>query len=289
MQKLLFLLAFLAWGCTRKPQDLSLLQGDWVTTNALVRNSLSDQPITFSFEDSLCSYLFASLGYSKYSLQNDTLLIKTVHPLLGNHFHGTKQEASNPAFSIRKLQADRLQLQPANAATQAILKRYNLRPGRVLKLRKLTTKNQIRFRKIGFYSTGCFGSCPWMYLEIDSLGHFLFHGKEDTNPTGLHRGQLPLPFVSLLSNKLQQLDLRTLKPYYAANWTDDQQWGLRITYADQSTEVHVYGYDKEPLELRILFNLLMDLYHHLALTPDSNVLKAFEFKEFMKGKIIPKT
>ena len=43
-------------------------------------------------------------------------------------------------------------------------------------------------------------------------------------------------------------------------WTDDQTCKFEINIEDTIFETRVYGFNVEPLELRILFNELMEMY-----------------------------
>ncbi|MER3328309.1 MAG: hypothetical protein RIF34_01935, partial [Candidatus Kapaibacterium sp.] len=67
------------------------------------------------------------------------------------------------------------------------------------------------------------------------------------------------------------------------HWGHDQTCGVKIQFEDNSIESKAYGYYKEPIELRILFYYLMNLYHDVELTKNPSVEKKLFFREFYEG------
>lgn len=62
-------------------------------------------------------------------------------------------------------------------------------------------------------------------------------------------------------------------------WTDYQTCDISIQTKDTIYKTSVYGFNKEPLELRILFNELMELYKHTEMKMDSMHKNKFEYFE----------
>ena len=69
-------------------------------------------------------------------------------------------------------------------------------------------KNEINFQSVFFRGTTCFGSCPKMKLEIDSLGNAKFKGETYTEPfTGNYKGKLTSQQLELLTEILNRSEL----------------------------------------------------------------------------------
>lgn len=83
-----------------------------------------------------------------------------------------------------------------------------------------------------------------------------------------------------IKSEINSIQLDSLKQMYSANWTDDQTCGVIIKTKDKTYESSAYGFDKEPIELRILFHKLMELYKSVELEKDSTILDKFKFKRF---------
>ena len=128
--------------------------------------------------------------------------------------------------------------------------------------------------------TGCFGTCPSMYLEIDSMGNFFFEGKNFTEKEGLYSGILSDDELKIIKSEINSIQLDKLSELYMARWTDDQTCGVSIKTKDKTYESSAYGFNNEPVELRILFHKLMELYKTIELKKDSNIIDKFKLNKF---------
>ena len=130
---------------------------------------------------------------------------------------------------------------------------------------KIKPQNSVTPAKVYFASSGCFGSCPAMFLTVDSNRNIQFYGTAYTNLKGGYNGTIPLKEYELLLEKVRSLNLVALQKHYDAGWSDDQTCGISIITPGKTIRTAVYGYDKEPVELRILLNYMMQLYQYCDL------------------------
>jgi hypothetical protein len=237
-----------------------LIQGDWVNTSDHMGWHKSG--LVFSFEDSVCSYLFPFGDFTGYSIQNDSLLM-------------TDQRYHQPNYKILALSGDSLVLF-AKSTSKFV-------PD-TIRLSKIKAKNSIIPDTIYFASSGCYGVCPSMFLQIDSSRKFIFYGNDFTKKKGGFKGQLsPNEYQSIIS-KIRNLSPDSLQEHYTAGWTDDQTCAVSILAGKRIIASSAYGFDKEPVALRILFHKLMEVYKTAALEPDPSINEEyFHFKLSQKN------
>jgi hypothetical protein len=266
MNRIIFLIAVLSglFACSNSKTsvaspDKSLLLGDWihVSTDTSAADDRTTRKLIYTFEDSLCSLEHPFSDFVTYTLRNDSVLTSSRH------------------YKIIELTADSLVLHTPPIDGDPLITG-------TIRLSKVKAKNDLRPSKIYFASSVCFGTCPSMLLEIDSAGQFTFLGKHATNPIGGFRGQLDTGQLRIIINKINNLPLDSLQEKYHAGWTDDQNSGVAILTKDKKIVSSAYGYDKEPVELRILFHKLMTVYKVVSLSPDSEINDAY-FKVRLEG------
>ncbi|MGG9963308.1 DUF6438 domain-containing protein [Ferruginibacter sp. SUN106] len=234
------------------PDYRTLIQGDWQSKKS--DSFASPKPYTFSFEDSLYSIINPYFKFSKYnitgdiiSIQIDSLEVETRYPL---------------KYKIVLLNADSLILHPIS--TDTILTK-------TFRLGKIKPKNNLSPVMIYFQSSPCFGSCPSVTLEIDSVGKLLFYGGNLPDTGLIFKDSLNKKKFDLIVDKIRNLAIDSLNEFYDAGWTDDQSCGVNIVTKDRQIHSTAYGYDKEPVELRLLLNYLMYLNKRLHLQPATGV------------------
>lgn len=223
----------------------NLIKGDWVgemqnqdkvypNDNLTIFGCFADS----TFQNSLNQDTF------KYEIKKDTLYLKynTIRRL-----------------PIVKLTVDSLVL------LSGIKQEYKLR------LSKLHPKNNITPSAIYFASSGCFGSCPVMKLEIDSFRNVRFWGESYTSLKGGFSGRISDNEYNSIINKIRNLPVDSLHTYYQAPTTDQETLGVSFLYGNKVTRSSAYGQYEEPMELRILFAKLINLYKHASLKPDTSV------------------
>lgn len=239
--------------CTmRKPDNgyAQLIKGDWLGQRQS-EGFEHDQTDFLSFEeDSTCTILFDHDGYW-YKILEDTLYIRSM-----------KSERIPPAiFAIAKLTKDSLILLSG--------KRHQ----NTTRYAKAHPKNNIKPTAIYFASSGCFGSCPILYLEIDSNRTIRYYGDSYTSKTDGYKGKLSETEYNSIISKIRNLPVDSLKEYYACSHTDDETLGIAIAHDNKITRSTAYGHEAEPMELYILLTYLQNLYKQIHLQPDSTVKK----------------
>jgi uncharacterized protein DUF6438 len=271
-------LALTIYGCADMSNQTDLsekIKGDWKLDS--IDNKKLNRPILFSFEDSTSSYISPFGNLSNYKLFGDTLFIKEKLIKRRNKEFGGKADYF---FKVDSITIDKLYFTPITKETTSLFNNYYLPVNNQITLKKVMLKNDINFSHLGFYCTGCFGFCPSMYLEINSKGDLKFNGLYHTELLGLYSGKLNDSELNLILNKIRSIDLENLKSDYSANWTDDQTCGIRIVTSNGTFESNVYGFNEEPIELRLLFHKLMELYKNIEMQEDSLLSEKFKFKEF---------
>lgn len=244
--------------------------GDWKSVNV-------EERISFSFEESVCAFR-SSTPKAFYKIISDSTLI--LNDSVTNKWDEWNYKYT---FTINYLSKDSLVLTPIEKDTRNLF--YHLKDtSKSFSLKKIVKKNDFKFERIGLYSSMCFGTCPSMFLEIDSFGNFLFDGGYGTNSSGFYLGELSLKQLNLIDKKINQIDLNKLKSDYDARYTDAQTICLKVLFPKDSIETKVYGYSSEPIELRMLFHYLMELYKEVELKPEEyefQVLDNIKFRDLL--------
>ena len=268
------------FGCSQSQKKIDnyikeKIKGNWKTE--YFKGDWKETAFIFTFQDSTCSYLYPWGEFSKYWINGDTLNIKELIRKRRKNISGGKIIFK---FLIDSITTETLLLKPITDETKELFKYYKKQNFDRIKLSKIKELNDWKTVRIGFYSTGCYGTCPSMYLEIDSIGNILFNGKHYTEKEGLYSGVLSKKELKTIKSEINSIQLDSLKKMYSANWTDDQTCGVIIKTKDKTYESSAYGFNKEPIELRILFHRLMELYKNVELKKDANIVNQFQFKGF---------
>ncbi len=161
MQKLsaCCVLAAILFSCTSdtKVKNRTIIKGDWASER--VNTGFGNIPLIFCFNDSMCTAKTPFNRFTRYSLEDNILIVQpdTVND----------PDAEQLKYTIAKLTADSLFLQPV--VNDTMRKKH-------IRMEKIKEANSLVPEKIFFTSSGCYGSCPSMILEIDSSRNFLFYG-----------------------------------------------------------------------------------------------------------------
>jgi len=251
------------------------IKGNWKTE--YFNGDRKKTAYIFTFQDSTCSYLYPWGEFSKYWIAGDTLKIKEKIRERRNNISGGKIVYE---FLIDSISSKTLFLKPLSIPTKELFRYEKAQNFELIKLSKIQKYRNWNINRIGFYSTGCFGTCPSMYLEIDSIGNFMFYGKRYTKKDGFYSGTLSKKELELIISDINKIKLDSLEKMYSANWTDDQTCGVSIKTKERTYESSAYGFNEEPIELRILFHRLMELYKNVELKKDTTIVDDFQFKGF---------
>ncbi|GAB5523037.1 MAG: hypothetical protein Roseis2KO_09090 [Roseivirga sp.] len=233
--------------------------------------------LTFSFQDSLASYPFSHGGLSKYQVVGDTLIVHKITDILDYTdipHDGTYQ------YKILKLNQEQLRLLPLTPLTEELFKFSERMKFTGVESQRITQKNDLTFERIGFYSSMCYGTCPYLYLEVDAQGNIWYEGRAYTEKDGLFSGTISQSELSLISGKVRNINLQNLEKKYSVGWSDDQTFGVKILTNEGDFMSHAYGIGEEPAALRLLFDKLINIYKFAELTPDSTAKDQFLISEF---------
>lgn len=251
------------------------LIGNWKTE--YYNGSSIKTAYIFSFRENTCSYVTPFGEFSSYWISGDTLMIKE------KTYRGRQEVYKGQLtfkFLIDSLTSDHLTLKPITDETKEL---FDGRPefeSNKINLSKVKDQFNWKPERIAFYSTRCLGVCPDMYLEIDSIGNLFFVGGAFTEYKGDYSGKITVDMFNQLIAEINCINLDNIKPFYEANWTDDQTCGVLIKTKDTIYQSSAYGFDEEPAELRILFHSLMELYKIVELTEDSTIQQNLQYWNF---------
>lgn len=272
----ILLLTLIVSSCIDKSDHHSYeeIQGEWILLNK--NDKKLQHQLYVSFKDSICNYITSPSNSSYYSISNDTL---TINQRTFSENKEILELRKTFLFQIEELNQSELILSPLNNGSADLFNSiYFDNLGRI-GFRRLERQNNSEFMRIGLYSTYCFGRCPSMYLEIDKNGSILFNGIGHTEKIGYYSGKLDLTQIKNLRNWINSVDLSKLKKNYAASYTDAQTTTIIIETSNGVFKTLVYGYDEEPIELRILINELMRIYKVSELDSDLLLPEKIEFEE----------
>jgi hypothetical protein len=231
----------------------TLLQGDWITDykpNGM--DLFHGHSTVFSFEDSLCSTENPFFEFNRFKIRENIVHIWSYGVHRKIIYHQYKILALNKKW-LRIVSADSLKKGSKHDT---------------LVLRKLQQENTILPDKISFFSSPCFGTCPSFCMEVDRSKNVRFYGRHHVDAMEGRKGKLSEKQYNMLVRLIRQLPIRTMKNHYDCHWTDDQTCCISIRHNGKWDEYYVYGYDKEPIELRILLNRFFFLSKTVKLTYD---------------------
>ncbi len=260
MEKTLYLIiGCFFFSCHQQKQLTGLatsIKGEWQGTLKHV-DDFENRNIFFCFEDSLCTISDYRFTDFKYYLDHDTVIIESIDTI-NNYFLYQ--------YTILKRTGNSLiLLSPATDRD----------PADTITFKKIHKKNTITPSAIYFASSACFGTCPEMYLEIDSARNVLFYGEQFTEKVSGFRGKIDKVEYETILNQINNLPVDSLKDYFSELGSDVQTRGVAIESAGKLIKSTAYGSYNEPVELTMLLNKLMNLYLHLPLQADTTVTRDY--------------
>jgi hypothetical protein len=229
------------------------LRGGWQGTIKNADTYSNPNIFLYFEEDSLCTISDYRFTDFHFSLDHDTVTIESFDTLNNYWLY---------QYTILKITENSMVLfsHPSDR-----------HPADTIAFKKIHKKNTIKPSAIYFASSGCFGTCPSMYLEIDALRNVAFYGESHTKQSGGFRSKLSAAEYETILNQINNLPVDSLKDYYEAPWTDVQASGIAIESAGKLIKSTAYGSFDEPVELTMLLNKLMNIYQHVSLQPDTSI------------------
>ena len=262
--KILPFLLIVFYSCQDIIYESKDLEGEWIST--------TNSRTVFSFKSDKCSYFSPTGNFAHYIIDGNQLIITD------SIKRRKKLKVKKYKFSIDRLDDDNLTLITDSITLKTQFKYSNPSEYDTFELQKLNPNFVPKYSKFEFESSQCYGTCPSMKLVIDSSGNITYEGRAYTERNGFYSGKLSTEQINSLKRKLGYLNLGSLKTNYSAMWTDDQTCKFEIHLEDTILKTRVYGFTEEPLELRILFNELMEMYKLSELKQDS--LHKYYFDDF---------
>ncbi len=262
---------FICYSCnaSRDKEFLINIQGDWISCQDFV--DYQQRRLFLSIIDTNCTFLYDWNYNCTFRIEDEILTIKEIEPV--------KSLVSIYQFRILQLTNDTLKIAAANKGTKDRLINDSILFTRAI------PKNRIKPKLISFFTSDCYGSCPSFFIEIDSSKSVKFYGNNEFNKyKGGCRGNISNTDYIKLINKVHYLDLLNIDSSYKAGWNDSQYCLIVIDYEDKSLETSVYGNDKEPVELRMLFGEIFKISERLELVNDTTV----DFSTFSHNSIFLK-
>ncbi len=278
---LLFILIFIISSCKNElpPQKSNVLIGDWISEFSVhTAYGKENHKKNLSFlNDSIGSNFYGG-RYAKYEIKDS--LLTFYHPKY--NYKDYIRGGDKYIYKIRIINKDSLVIKPISKNAIKDYHSYNS-----LSFKKIQIKNNYNYKRIGFYCTGCYGSCPSLYIEIDQLGNILFNGIRYTEKKGFFSGKLDPNILKLIINKVNFIDWSKIEKSYSANYTDAATCKIQIQFKNKLVNCSLYGTDKEPIELDNLFLILKESYKFCTLKVDTLASTKIIFKDLAKGIYLP--
>lgn len=229
---------------------------------------------TLTFLNDSIGSNFAGGGFAKYRIKDSILTFNyPQYKYKGQIIDGEKYQ-----YIIKFKNTDSILVKPFSKNAQ---KDFNYND---VYFNKIDIKNNYRYKKIGFYSTICYGSCPSLYVEIDNSGNILFNGYRFTDKKGLYSGEIDSEIHKLLLKKINLIDWSKIKKEYTSNHTEAPTYKLRIQLENEELiNCKLYGSNDEPIELDNLLHLIKESYKFSDLKSDTLIKDKFQFQDLSKG------
>lgn len=239
-----------------------LLQGDWKSRD-FKRGFEETFCFTFSAQDSLCSVFHPTPPVSRMKVIDGKLHVWE------QSFWQKDEPVVHREFGIVAVTQNYLRLVALDADSKEMIAsayRDTLHSDTIV-LKRLTEKNSVRPEIISFYSSGCFGTCPSLAIDVDASQKVRCFGQSYAPVEGGQRGTISDKAYNDLLHVLRLIPLNTLKKEYRAGYTDAQTVCIAIRTNGEWQTCYVYGNDKEPMELRMLFYRLFQLSRDTRWSP----------------------
>lgn len=212
---------------------------------------------------------FSNVRQTNYRLNQDSLIVdmSTSYP----DYH-----AENHSFRIVKLTSDSLILKPLSYGAETQYQKCN-----VIRLADSAVlyEKYLRFERLYFSATPCFGTCPGLKLEIDSCGNMFFYGYLYTGKyKGLYSGRLNQEEFNKLLEILKHSSLDNF-PTGRGNVIDAPSYYFAFYYNGKKKS----GEQSDvPFFNRKLFYFLMECYKNTEL---KKIKQTFNIPNLVNSKI----
>lgn len=139
------------------------------------------------------------------------------------------------------------------------------------KLAATNTNHEIE--RVRFYARGCYGTCPHLILEADSLLNYKYYGEVHAERQGYFTGKMPRALWDSITTKLEQVNHKSLDTLYS-NTQDDLATETIIWY--NNTKKHIVAQSASlPRNVGEVWEWLMYTYRKVDLTPSEGGAEFF--------------
>lgn len=147
-----------------------------------------------------------------------------------------------------------------------------------------TSKRDNQIKRVSFATGGCYGTCPFIAIEIDSSLSYKLYGGRYSEKQGFFIGTITQDFWDTLNLKFEQISFKKLDTLYDAT-IDDMSIESYVTYGQ--IRKPLYGKEMDlPDSVRMTFQWLMDSYKKIQLNKVDTLV--FETKiQFGQGPMPP--
>ena len=256
-----------------KVDSLLLTKTEWVNKNL--------DYLRF-FKDSVVYNLNETKHQLMFDIKSKKLSFKVKYRVGGSDM---RTEDFN--FKIKQLYKNKLVIIPIDKEEEIRLKNYNkLNPSPFLKQKQFVFYNRellisrVKFKKITFHASTCFGTCPSMSLEIDNNGAIFYQGRTFTKKLkGNFAGKLSAKDFYTLRKILNRSQLQIL----------DQKWQQK----SKPNDTPRYNYIVELIDGKLIeintndqHPILDKLSEYLLNVPEmANLIKAKKKHKFEESHI----
>ncbi|MEN0054813.1 MAG: DUF6438 domain-containing protein [Mucilaginibacter sp.] len=250
----LFLWLLMLTGNILFAQKVQLDAERWVT-KSLASLYFSDQKVYYNFVG------FAG-SKANYTIVNDTLIMSDIYHSSNDNFK--KERREDFKFLIRYIDHNRLYLKAIepNAIKLAGNTTYEF-----LNFKNSYDKD-IKFSKIYFLSSTCFGDCPQLGIEIWPNGDYHLKAGEHAEPfKGDYTGKLSSTQMDTLNYWLKHSELKKMKDWQQGNQVvDAPNYYFAIDFANTKKQLSITT-NEPPLNIIDLVNFMITSYKKINLTP----------------------
>jgi hypothetical protein len=250
----LFLLLLMLMGNVLFAQKVQLDAERWIT------KSLGN----LYFSDKKVYYNFVGFAGSKanYAIVNDTLIMSDIYHSSTDNFK--KERREDFKFLIRHIDYNRLYLKAIepNAIKLAGNTTYEF-----LNFKNSYDKD-IKFSKIYFLSSTCFGDCPQLNIEIWPNGDYHLKAGEHAEPyKGNYEGKLSTTQMDTLNYWLKHSELKKMTNWEQGNQVvDAPNYYFAIDFNNTKKKLSITT-NEPPLNIIDLVNFMITSYKKVKLTP----------------------
>jgi hypothetical protein len=250
----LFLLLFTLTVSASFAQKVQIDAERWIT-KSLGHLYFSDKKVYYNF-----------VGYAgikaNYTIVNDTLIMTDIYHSSTDNFK--KERREDFKFQIKYIDQNRLYLKAIepNAIKLAGTNTYEF-----TNFKNSYDKN-IKFSKLYFLSSTCFGDCPQLGIEIWPNGDYHLKAGEHADPyKGDYTGKLSQVQLDSLNYLLKHSELKKMNNWEQGNQVADApNYYFAIDFENTKKKLSITT-NEAPLNIIDLVNFMISSYKKVKLTP----------------------